>query len=128
MRELVLLTAPKRFIGQTRRPWVPLDIDRFVSELKNKSITVREYEYHQVANTAELADSTIFYSFSQVENLRSYLRDLVFIYSSGVIGFHTLVCTAALPRKQRLSKHYKKLLGITHFVQITTAAKKNYFI
>lgn len=52
MRELVLLTAPKRFIGQTRRPWVPLDVDRFISELKNKSITVREYEYHQAANTA----------------------------------------------------------------------------
>jgi len=113
MRELVLLTAPKRFIGQTRRPWVPLDVDRFISELKNKSITVREYEYHQAANTAELQNSTIFYSFSQVENLRAYLRDLVFsLQQRGnkvLPSYELLLCH----ENKGYQEHYKKLLGIT---------------
>lgn len=85
MKELNIITGYDNFIGQSRKPWVSIDTDRFLDELKKQGISPKLYELHQLVNgEITLKDKDIFYSFSHRENLRSYLHDgLIWLESLG---------------------------------------------
>lgn len=78
MKELYILTGYEGFIGQTRKPWVSLDTQRFVDELTQLGYTPRVHEFHEVVNgKVKIENSLVFYSFSHRQNLHDYIRDLL---------------------------------------------------
>lgn len=113
-KKIYLLTSYQRFFGQSRKPWVPLDTDKIVAGLRRYGYEVIELEYHQAARIAHtIRNSIVFYSFSQIGNIRSYLKDLIQILS--------LNGNLILPSSELLLCHenkgyqelYKQRLGIT---------------
>lgn len=75
--DLIFVTDKNMFFGQTRKPWVSLKTDELASHLKNFGINPIHTEFWKIANSSELlTNSTIFYHFSQKENLRHYLKDV----------------------------------------------------
>lgn len=77
-RNLVILTGYDGFFGQTRKPWISMDTARICELLSSKGILVKTYEFSQVVNApVDIQDSFVFYSFSQRENLRRYIYDVL---------------------------------------------------
>jgi len=78
--KIYLITSHNRFYGQSRKPWVSIDTNRLHQQLRNGSFEVIELEQHQaVSLLPTIRDSVVLFSFSQIENTRSYLKDLVHI-------------------------------------------------
>jgi len=76
--KIVLLTGNNRFFGQTRRPWTPINLDKFKEYINEFGFEIDERNFHEVANSPNPPrNSYIFYTFSQKENLRHYLTDIV---------------------------------------------------
>ena len=77
-KRIVILTGYDRFFGQTRKPWVGMNLDRFSLLLREAGYAVEEYEFHQLANRkTRIQDSVVLYSFSQRPQLRRYIRDII---------------------------------------------------
>ncbi len=75
--DIIFVTDKNMFFGQSRKPWVSLKTNEIVSHLENFGINVTIMEFWQIANSSDnLQNSTIFYHFSQKENLRYYLKDV----------------------------------------------------
>ncbi|MEE4176985.1 MAG: hypothetical protein V2I46_05695 [Bacteroides sp.] len=78
-RDLVILTSRNKFFGQTRKPWSSLDVDKIAAILTQKGWQVELHDFHQVVNSpVELKNRTIFYAFSQKENYRQYINDIIY--------------------------------------------------
>ncbi|MBM4402828.1 MAG: hypothetical protein FJ042_00320 [Candidatus Cloacimonetes bacterium] len=78
MQQIYLLTGYDRFWGQTRKPWVSIDTERMVSTLKELGHEVFVHSFEEVVNhRVRIADSIVFYTFSQRDNLRAYIRDAI---------------------------------------------------
>ena len=78
-KELIILTARDRFFGQTRKPWTSLDVNKIAKELNNKGFGVEMYDFHEVVNEdLNLEHKIILYAFSQKENYRQYIKDIMF--------------------------------------------------
>ncbi|MCP5060905.1 MAG: hypothetical protein GY936_00365 [Ignavibacteriae bacterium] len=83
-KKLVIVTDNNNFFGQTRRPWVSMDVTRIIELLVKRNIEVKKYAVHELINNpAKVQDSLIFYSFNQKLNRRNYINDLIHHYSSG---------------------------------------------
>ena len=77
-KRIIILTGYERFFGQTRKPWVGMNLDRLSQLLREGGYDVEEYEFHQLANQdIRIQDSIILYSFSQRSQLRRYIRDII---------------------------------------------------
>ncbi len=77
--KIILLTGYSHFFGQTRKPWVSINTDLLVQILEKHGLDVEEHDFHEIVNKSLLwEDSIIFYTFSQRENLRNYIKDIVF--------------------------------------------------
>jgi glutathione synthase/RimK-type ligase-like ATP-grasp enzyme len=114
-RKIIILTGYNRFFGQTRKPWVSLNTEMLISRLKSMSIEVDEHPFHQVANSLiEVKNSIVFYTFSQKENLRGYIRDAMFaLINNGntiIPSYKLLLCH----ENKGYQEHLKKELGITN--------------
>lgn len=82
-RSVIILTGYDHFFGQTRKPWVSINTSALLTELANKGISAKELPFHQVANQqVVIKDSIIFYTFSQRDNLRAYINDVIFFLQS----------------------------------------------
>lgn len=78
MKPLLIVTGHNGFFGQTRKPWVSMDISKWVRVLEQRGLRVRLLECHQVVNRREpIRDSLVFYPFSQKRNRREYIFDMV---------------------------------------------------
>jgi glutathione synthase/RimK-type ligase-like ATP-grasp enzyme len=77
MKPLVIVTGRGGFMGQTRKPWVSMDISRWVRVLERHEFRISLLECHQVVNRREpVRDSLVFYPFSQKRNRREYILDM----------------------------------------------------
>ncbi|MFZ0390968.1 MAG: hypothetical protein WAN36_10975 [Calditrichia bacterium] len=82
--KILILTGKKKFFGQTRKPWVSMDVERICSELKKYGYDTEVHPFYEVVNQTEpLNDRIIFYSFSQRDNERQYIRDLIYYLDNG---------------------------------------------
>lgn len=78
MKPLVIVTGHDGFFGQTRKPWVSMDISKWVRVLEQYGFQVRALECHQIVNRREpIRGSLVFYPFSQKRNRREYILDMV---------------------------------------------------
>ena len=77
-KQIIILHGKNKFFGQTRKPWVSMNLSKIIELLSNDGFTILNYEYQEVINSnIEIRDSIVFYSFSQRENVREYIKDLV---------------------------------------------------
>ena len=80
--KIVIITGNDNFFGQTRRPWVSIDVQEMISLLGDKGIEVEKYSFHELINNPDnVKDSIIFYTFNQKLNRRNYVNDLIHYYS-----------------------------------------------
>jgi glutathione synthase/RimK-type ligase-like ATP-grasp enzyme len=78
-KRLIVLTGYDHFFGQSRKPWVSIDTKLLLHNLHKSGIEIDEVPFHKVANNqVDIKDSIVFYTFSQRDNLRSYINDVVF--------------------------------------------------
>jgi glutathione synthase/RimK-type ligase-like ATP-grasp enzyme len=78
-KNLVILTCRNRFFGQTRKPWSSLDVMKMVVLLQADGFDVEIYDFHEVLeNDILIKNKIIFYAFSQIENNRDYINDIVY--------------------------------------------------
>ncbi len=78
MKRIVLLTGYERFFGQTRKPWISMNVDVIRSLLTENGYDVQEYEFSDVVNKdIDIRNSIVFYTFSQRENLRRFIFDTI---------------------------------------------------
>ncbi|MBK8945505.1 MAG: hypothetical protein IPM32_09585 [Ignavibacteriae bacterium] len=77
--KIILLTGKNNFFGQTRKPWVSMDTQKINKQLIENDFKVETYEFQKVVNNnIEIINSIIFYTFSQNENVRNYIKDLIY--------------------------------------------------
>jgi glutathione synthase/RimK-type ligase-like ATP-grasp enzyme len=113
MNEKLIVLTDDNFFGQTRKPWVSLDTDKLVEIIQENGFEVQRYSFHEVANTLDtISDSIIFYSFSQKENLRKYIRDIISYLDNGsnilIPSFDLLKCH----ENKGYQELYKKKIGL----------------
>ncbi|MBI9031514.1 hypothetical protein JEZ13_05895 [bacterium] len=78
MKKIAILTRDGEFYGQTRKPWVSADIKKIEKLIREGGYEPLILTYHQVFNNdLDLTDIPIFYTFSQKENLRHYIGDII---------------------------------------------------
>lgn len=74
--DLYLLTDDG-FFGQTRKPWVSLNVDRLCQGLTSRGLEVRVATVRDVGTwRVDPRDSVVFYTFSQKENTRRFIQDV----------------------------------------------------
>jgi len=112
--QVILLTAYNGFFGQSRRPHVSLKSDRLIEWLRHGGFTANRYDLHEIANRPEpLRDAIIFYTFSQRQNVRDYLIDLVHSLDDGsnllIPSFPMLMCH----EDKFYQELYKRKIGLS---------------
>jgi glutathione synthase/RimK-type ligase-like ATP-grasp enzyme len=113
-KSIFLLTGYEHFFGQTRKPWVSLDTDLLVANLNRKGYSVEEIPFHHVMNhRIEIRDAIVFYTFSQRDNLRNYIKDIIFNLSNNnnlvIPSYELLLCH----ENKGFQELYKHDLGIS---------------
>ena len=85
MKKIVILTRDGKFFGQTHKPWVSADLNRIHKLLSGSGYEPLILTYHKVFNEdIDLSNIPIFYTFSQKENLRHYIGDIIhYLYMKG---------------------------------------------
>lgn len=77
-KRFVLLTGNRGFFGQTRKPWVSMDVAKMARVFEAEGLKSEVMPFHAVANgVADVRDAVVFYAFSQKPNLRQYIIDTV---------------------------------------------------
>lgn len=111
-RELVILTSRNKFFGQTRKPWTSLDVDQISALLAGKGWKVEQYDFHQVVNgSVDFKNRTIFYAFSQKDNYRQYINDIIYHLSRDnrvIPSYDLLKCH----ENKGYQEIYKKAVGL----------------
>jgi hypothetical protein len=111
-QELVLLTCRNKFFGQTRKPWSSLNVDRIAGFLKEYGFNVEVMEYHKVLNDNLAPENkTIFYAFSQKDNYREYIGDIMYYLSKKntiIPSYDLLKCH----ENKGYQEIYKKEIGL----------------
>jgi hypothetical protein len=113
MKKVILLTGYDHFFGQTRKPWVSIKTSFLISELKTNGIDVCEFPFHKIANgVITIKNSIVFFTFSQRDNLRHYIRDVIFslqVNNNVIIPNYELLCCHENKGYQEI---LKKQLGL----------------
>lgn len=96
-KRIHLLLGDKDFYGQARKPWVSMQTELLCSELTRLGYDVRKSRYHNYCNSLyDLNNEIVLYSFSQISNIRSYIKDLMWhLHQRGNIllpSFQLLQC------------------------------------
>jgi len=95
--KIILLTGNNNFFGQTRKPWVSMDVDKLEHSLCDQGFDVERYCFHEILNQNHgIRNSIIFYTFSQKLNRRDYIKDLVRFLDNGsnriIPSYDLLLC------------------------------------
>jgi glutathione synthase/RimK-type ligase-like ATP-grasp enzyme len=112
-KQIVLITGNKNFFGQTRKPWTSIDTAKMIGSLNDSGYKVDVYEYSDLVNKGQaITNSIIFYSFSQKDNVRFYMNDLIHFLDNGsnwiIPSYQLLKCH----ENKGYQELYKKELGI----------------
>jgi glutathione synthase/RimK-type ligase-like ATP-grasp enzyme len=111
-KELIILTGRNKFFGQTRKPWTSLDMDAIEAILQRNGFDVKVFDFSDVANhKVQLKNETIFYAFSQRENYRNYIQDIVYQLSKNnrvIPSFDLLKCH----ENKGFQELYKQEIGL----------------
>jgi len=76
--KVIILTGNNHFFGQTRKPWVSLNVDLMKSLLERSGFSVEVYTFDEIINkNIELENSVILYTFSQKPEIRRYIDDII---------------------------------------------------
>jgi glutathione synthase/RimK-type ligase-like ATP-grasp enzyme len=82
-KKIVIITGNDNFFGQTRRPWVSINVSEMINRLNELKYKVEKYSYHELINNPDkVKESIVFYTFNQKLNRRNYISDLVHYYST----------------------------------------------
>ena len=112
-KSIVILTGNNKFFGQTRKPWVSMDVDLIEAALKDHGYPVRQYTFSQVINRAiPVHDAIIFYTFSQKSNRREYLRDAVYFLNSSTNILIPSIELLHCHENKGFQELYKRQLGM----------------
>ncbi|MDX9942345.1 MAG: hypothetical protein RBS53_08990 [Bacteroidales bacterium] len=115
-RDIVILTSRNKFFGQTRKPWSSLDVDQIAALLAGHGWKVEQHDFHQVVNQAvDLKGRTIFYAFSQKDNYRQYINDIVYHLSKNnrvIPSYDLLKCH----ENKGYQEIFKKTIGLNGLV------------
>ncbi len=77
--DLFVLTGHNDFIGQTRKPWVSIDTNKFINYLEEFGYNIEKSEFHKILNeNPNISGETIFYTFHQKSEIREYIRDAMY--------------------------------------------------
>jgi len=109
MKKIIFLTD-NNFFGQTRKPWVSMDTNKIILMLKENHFDVESYFFNEVYDK-NIENCYIFYSFSQKEELRNYIVDIIYFLSKKntvIPSFELLKCH----ENKGFQELYKKQLGI----------------
>ena len=107
--KLLVATGKDMFFGQSRKPWVSLNTQRFLSCLADIGIDCEAWDIHRLAHQAASTEGCdIFYTFSQREHLRHYIATVMLqlsrhnriIPSAGLLLSHENKGWAELLRKK----------------------------
>jgi len=112
--KLILLTGNNDFFGQTRKPWVSMDVRQMIRVFEQHGFEVEKYSFHQIANQDRaIHDSFIFYTFHQKLNRRNYLKDVVRFLDDGtnilIPNYDLLLCH----ENKGYQELYKKRIGLS---------------
>ncbi len=110
-KDLVILTSKNKFMGQTRKPWSSLNVQKIISELRGHGYNIEQYDFHEIVNrNIPLRDRNIFYAFSQKDNYRQYIRDIMYWlskYNRIIPSYDLLKCH----ENKGYQEIYKKITG-----------------
>lgn len=111
--KVVLVTGNNNFFGQTRKPWVSINVTKLVNYLHKNNFEVEQFQFHQLINNPDLvSNSIIFYTFNQKLNRREYIKDLIHYYSTDsnilIPSYDLLQCH----ENKGFQELYKKKLNI----------------
>ncbi|MFZ1291946.1 MAG: hypothetical protein WAR79_17750 [Melioribacteraceae bacterium] len=105
--KIIFLTGKNNFFGQTRKPWVSMKVQEIIFQLKKSGFEIENYEFQQVINkNIEIKNSIVFYAFSQNENVRNYIKDLIHYLSN----FNNLIVPSYELLLCHENKGYQELL------------------
>lgn len=95
--KIILLTGNNNFFGQTRKPWVSMDVDNLQYSIHVQGFDVEKYSFHEILNQdKDIRNSIIFYTFSQKINRRDYIKDVVYFLDNGsnilIPSYDLLLC------------------------------------
>jgi len=77
-RKVYILTGNNDFFGQTRKPWVSMNVNKIMNVIRNSDFPVEKCTFHEIINQKKIIESGIvFYTFSQKLNRRNYIKDVV---------------------------------------------------
>ena len=77
-RKIYILTGNKNFFGQTRKPWVSMNVDKIINVIENNDFPIEKYTFHEIVNEKKtIENGIVFYTFSQKLNSRNYIKDVV---------------------------------------------------
>jgi len=96
-KKIILLTGNNNFFGQTRKPWVSMDSEKLQQLIREHGLDIEKYSFQEVINQEKLfKDSIIFYAFSQKQNRREYIKDIIRYLDDGsnilIPGYDLLLC------------------------------------
>ena len=96
-KKIILLTGDNNFFGQTRKPWVTMDVAKLQQGIRDLGFDVEQYGFHQILNQGKpVTDSIIFYTFSQKKNRREYIKDVIRYLDNGgnvvIPSYDLLLC------------------------------------
>ncbi|MBW6479432.1 MAG: hypothetical protein K0B37_08400 [Bacteroidales bacterium] len=78
-KEILVITGKHRFFGQSRKPWVSINTDKLLGYFEENDYKVQIMDFHEAINqNHEIKDKIIIYAFSQKDNYRNYIQDIVF--------------------------------------------------
>jgi glutathione synthase/RimK-type ligase-like ATP-grasp enzyme len=81
-KEILVLTGQNRFFGQTRKPWVSINTEKLFKIFRENGYQIQVMDFHEAFdNENEIKGKIILYGFSQKENYRSYIHDIIFYLS-----------------------------------------------
>ncbi len=93
--QLILLTTHNSFFGQLRKPWMSMNTKEITAKL-GETFSIRELPFRQIPYEAiNLKDALIFYTFSQKEHLREFIKDNVYNLSKSntvIPSYDMLLC------------------------------------
>jgi glutathione synthase/RimK-type ligase-like ATP-grasp enzyme len=119
-KEIIILKPKKGFFGQTRKPWVSLDVELFRRTFEDAGFLVEVKTFDSLANEEELVrDKTVIFAFSQKQHLRNYIRDVIY-----VLGKHNTI----IPKYSLLKCHENKGFQELLKKQLGFQSLKSYYL
>ncbi|HDQ45098.1 MAG TPA: hypothetical protein ENN17_06340 [bacterium] len=113
-KRILLLTDDDGFFGQTRKPWVSLDSGRMACLLRDAGFFVEVRPLYDIMNgKGVIRDTAIFYTFSQKENARQYIKDLLTFLDNGTNRLIPSLDLLRCHENKGFQELYKRKYGIS---------------